>query len=309
MPYVLLVLTILFWSGNFVLGRGVHTEIPPIALSFWRWGVALLILIPFAIKPLINQRRLIQRNLKILTILALLAITNFNTFIYIALQTATAINTVLVNATTPIFIALVSWAGFKDRLALRQGIGIFISLFGLLWIISRGSPVALLSVRFSKGDLWTLLAALDWAVYTVLLRKRPAGLDPIGFLASIILIGLIFLVPIYIWEILTGAMIQPTRTTAFSILYVAVFPSILSYIFWNRAVGMVGANRAGIFMHLMPVFAIILSIMFLGERLLAYHTIGIGFIFFGIFLVTTVKTKEQATGIPSAIKTDHFKYP
>ena len=292
MPYVLLVLTVLFWSGNFVLGRGVHTEIPPIALSFWRWWVALLILIPFAIKPLINQRRLIRQNLKILTILALLAVTNFNTFIYIALQTTTAINTVLVNATTPILIVLVSWAGFKERVTLQQGIGIAISLFGLLWIISRGNPAVLLSVQFSKGDLWTLLAAASWAVYTALLRKRPDNLDPIGFLAAIILIGSIFLIPVYIWEIHTGAMIQPTRTTAFSILYVAIFPSILSYIFWNRAVGIVGANRAGIFIHLMPVFAIILSIIFLGERLLAYHIIGIGLIFFGILLVTDGRTKE-----------------
>jgi len=286
MPYLLLTLTVLFWSGNFVLGRGVHDLIPPVALAFWRWTIALLILLPFALTPLKTQQHMIRKHWKILTLLAVLSVTNFNTFIYLALQSTTAINTIMVNAMTPVFIAVIAWAGFRDRINLRQFSGIVLSFFGLAWIVSRGHPEILFSMQFTPGDLWTLSAAMCWAIYTVLLRKRPEGLHPVAFLTAIIAIGLLFLLPVYLWEMSTGAVIRPTRTSILSVLYVAVFPSVLAYIFWNRAVGSVGATRAGIFMHLMPVFGIILAIIFLGERLSPYHVLGIVMIFSGILLTT-----------------------
>jgi drug/metabolite transporter (DMT)-like permease len=279
-------LTVLFWSGNFVLGRGVHDVVPPVALAFWRWTIALLILLPFALTPLKAQRHMIRKNWKILTLLALLSVTSFNTFIYIALQSTSAINTIMVNAMTPVFIPLIAWVGFRDRITLRQFSGVVLSFFGLAWIVSRGHPEILLTLQFATGDLWTLSAAMCWAVYTVLLRKRPEGLHPIAFLAAIIAVGLLFLLPVYLWEMSTGTVIRPTRTSILSVLYVAVFPSVLAYIFWNRAVGSVGATRAGVFMHLMPVFGIILAIIFLGERLNVYHVLGIVMIFAGIVLTT-----------------------
>jgi len=287
MPYVLLTLTVLFWSGNFILGRGVHEFIPPVALAFWRWTVALLILLPLAVKPVIEQRDIIRKHWRILTLLAILSVTNFNTFIYIALRSTSAINALLVNATTPVFIAVIAWSCFGDNITRRQGLGIVLSFIGLLWIISRGHPKILLTVQFAGGDLWTLAAAMSWAIYTVLLRRLPKVLHPVGFLATITGIGLVFLIPVYIWEMVSGNSIRPDITSIASILYAAVFPSILAYVFWNRAVGDVGATRAGIFMHLMPVFGVILAIIFLGERLSAYHLLGFGTIFSGILLTAS----------------------
>ncbi|MFC1828137.1 DMT family transporter [Thermodesulfobacteriota bacterium] len=286
MAYLLLTLAALFWSGNFVLGRGVNDIIPPVALAFWRWAGALAILMPFAIRGIIRQRREIRKNLGILTVLAILSVTNFNTFLYTALRTTTAINAALVNSITPIFIVLISWIGFNDRITYRQTIGVVISLIGLVWIITQGNLDILLTVRFSSGDLWTLAAALSWALYTVLLRKRPEYIDPIPFLTILVVIGLVFLSPIYVWEIRSGASFQLSPAVLASIGYVALFASVLAYIFWNRSVAVVGANKAGIFVHLMPVFSIVLAFIFLGETLAVYHLVGMILIFSGIYLTT-----------------------
>ena len=286
MAYLLLILATLFWSGNFVLGRGVNEIIPPVALAYWRWTGALAILMPFAIRGLIRQRREIRKNIGILTVLAILSVTNFNTFLYTALRTTTAINAFLVNSMTPIFIVLVSWIGFNDRINTQQTIGVALSLSGLIWIITQGNLEILLSVKFSSGDLWTLAAALSWAFYTVLLRKRPEHIDPIPFLTTLVLIGLVFLSPIYLWEIRSGASFELSPAVFASIGYVALFASVIAYIFWNKSVAVVGANKAGIFVHLMPVFGIILAYIFLGETLAVYHLVGMMLIFSGIYLTT-----------------------
>ena len=286
MPYVLLTLTVLFWSGNFVIGRGIHSVVPPVSLAFWRWVAALALLIPFALRPMMRQRALIRRHWKLLCLLAILSVTNFNTFIYLALQANTVINTVLINSLTPVFIVFVSWIGFREKISVLQCLGGLLSFAGLIWIITRGEPALLFSIRFSGGDLWTLAAALSWAVYSVLLRKRPPHLDPVGFLGFIIAAGLLFLSPFYFWEITRGAGFMVDKGTVGAVLYIALFASVLAYIFWNKAVAAVGANRAGIFVHLMPVFSITLAFIFLGERLQAYHLPGIVLILCGIVLTT-----------------------
>ncbi|MDY6790018.1 MAG: DMT family transporter [Thermodesulfobacteriota bacterium] len=294
MPYLLLTLTVLFWSGNFILGRGVHEVIPPIAMSFWRWTIALLIILPFAVKPLKRQWDLIRRHWKIMTLLAIFSVTIFNSFIYLALHSTLAVNAIIINAMTPIFIVLFSRIGFKDRITLLQTFGVIISFIGLLWIISHGNLNNLIPIQFVRGDLWTLSAAMSWAMYTILLRKRPQKMSPVCFLASIIIIGLFFLFPFYVWEIHTGATIRLTATSVISVLFVGVFPSVLAYLFWNKAVEIIGASKAGIFIHLMPVFGAILAYIFLGERLRLFHIAGICLIFFGIYLTTIYKTKIQA---------------
>jgi drug/metabolite transporter (DMT)-like permease len=287
MHYVLLIFAVLFWSGNFIVGRGIHNEIPPITLAFWRWAVALLIILPFSLGHIVHQFDIIRRNLKILTILAILSVTNFSIFIYMALKLSTATNTVLINSMIPIFIVMVSWLGFKERITLRQSIGIAISLAGLMFIIANGNPSTLISVRFSKGDLWTICAGISWALYSVLLRKCPIELNSLGFLATLIIIGTLFISPFYIWEMSTGKTMNISQASIGSIVYVALFASILAYIFWNKAIQIIGANKTGIFIHLMPVFSIILAIIFLDEKLRGYHIKGTILIFSGILLTTT----------------------
>ncbi|MCW9096942.1 MAG: DMT family transporter [Ignavibacteriaceae bacterium] len=287
MHYVLLIFAVLFWSGNFIVGRGIHNEIPPMTLAFWRWAVALLIILPFSLGHIVHQFDIIRRNLKILTVLAILSVTNFSIFIYIALKLSTATNTVLINSMIPIFIVMVSWLGFKEQITLRQSIGIAISLAGLIFIIANGNLSTLISVRFSKGDLWTICAGISWALYSVLLRKCPIELNSLSFLATLIIIGTLFISPFYIWEMSTGKTMNISQASIGSIVYVALFASILAYIFWNKAIQIIGANKTGIFIHLMPVFSIILAIIFLDEKLRGYHIKGTILIFSGILLTTT----------------------
>jgi drug/metabolite transporter (DMT)-like permease len=210
-----------------------------------------------------------------------------------ALKLSTATNTVLINSMIPIFIVMVSWLGFKERITLRQSIGIAISLAGLLFIIANGNLSTIISVRFSKGDLWTICAGISWALYSVLLRKCPTELNSLSFLATLIIIGTLFISPFYIWEMSTGKTMNISQATIGSIVYVALFASILAYIFWNKAIQIIGANKTGIFIHLMPVFSIILAIIFLNEELREYHVKGTILIFTGIFLTTAGKIKFQ----------------
>ena len=293
MHYLLLILAVLFWSGNFVVSRGIINEIPPMTLAFWRWTIALLIILPFALKPIMRQKHLIRQNWKILTVLAILSVSNFSMFIYMALKSSTVTNAVLINSMIPIFIVIISWMGFKERITLRQAMGIAISLTGLMFIITEGNLSTLIAVRFGKGDMWTISAGISWALYSALLRKCPAEFDSLSFLGTLIIIGTSFILPFYIWEISIGKTMNVTCASIGSIVYVAFFASILAYIFWNKAIQTIGANKTGVFIHLMPVFSIILAMIFLDEKLRGYHIKGTILIFSGIFLTTAHTIKFQ----------------
>ncbi len=286
MPYLLLVLTTLFWSGNFVISRGMHASMPPMALSFWRWALAFLILAFFGMRHLRADKKLALQHKKFLIIQGLLGVTGFNSLIYLAMQTTTAINAALVNSCTPIIIVLISWARFKDRLSLRQCLGVAISLCGVLLIISRGDLSSLLQLQFNSGDILVFLAACLWAFYSVNLKKYPSGLHPLAYQTAIAMVGLTALLPLYLLEIASGKTLLVTPGSVVTIIYVAVFASVLAFIFWNRAVSMLGANIAGPFIHLMPAFSTILAVFFLGETLTQNHLMAILLIFGGIFMTT-----------------------
>jgi drug/metabolite transporter (DMT)-like permease len=300
MPYLLLLLVVLFWSGNFIVARGIQEFIPPLSLSFWRWALALLILIPFSAGSFLQQKNQMREHWKIILILGILGIACFSTFIYIALHSTTVTNTVLVNATNPIFIVIFSWIGFKDRVSLLQIAGIVLSLGGVVWIITRGNLSFLMTLQFARGDLWTLAAAVCWALYTVLLRQYPGRTDSIAFLTALFMAGLIFLAPLYIWESFTESTIRLNTTSVGGAIYLGVFPSIFAYIFWNRGVKAVGANRAGVFVYLIPVFSIVLAFFLFDERFQSYHPPGILLIGLGIFLTTYFGKRK-----PSELKQGH----
>jgi drug/metabolite transporter (DMT)-like permease len=286
MDYLLLLLTVLFWAGNFVMGRWIHPEIPPVTLAFLRWTLALVILLPFTFREVYRQRNVIQQNLKMIALLALLSVTNFNIFLYISLNTSPVTNAALINSMIPIFIVILSWVGFRRRISFVQAVGIVLSLSGLVFIVIKGDLAALRAVRFLRGDLWALSAALSWAIYTVLMRNYPIALSPISFLTAIIIIGVVFIFPVYLGELVGGARPNFTPAAVGGICYLAIFPSILSYLFWNRGIRTVGATRTGVFIHLIPVFSIVLAMFFLGETLKTFHLIGACLIFSGIYLTT-----------------------
>jgi len=283
-PYLLLVLTTLFWSGNFVLGRAVHTVFTPFTLSFWRWAVALAILLPFVWASRREQGPLIRRHGPILLLLSILGVVNFNTFVYIGLQSTTATNALIMLSVTPVLIVALSFLLLRQTVTGWQALGILISLAGVLVIVGRGEVRALLARQFNPGDLWILAAVLSWALYSVCLRWRPAELEPLNFQAVTMILGVIILAPLYGWDLAQGRTVAVNTATVGSILYLALFPSILAYIFWN--VAELGANRTGQFLHLMPAFGAVLSMVFLGERLYGFHAAGIALIALGIWLAT-----------------------
>lgn len=288
-PYLLLTLTVLFWAGNFVLGRGVHDAVPPIALSFWRWATALLIVAPFVARPLWTQRRAVMRAWKTLLLLGVLGVAGFSTLVYVGLQTTTATNGVLLNTTNPVLIILISWLFLRQRLRAWQVIGVALGLLGVLVIVTRGELQALRTLRFTPGDLFVLAGVACWAVYTVCLRWRPAGLDALTFLGATVAVGVAAIAPFYVWELGHAAPLVLTPTIGMSILYFALFPSVLAYIFWNRAVTEVGASTAGLFIYLMPVFGVLLSLIFLRESLYPFHLVGIALVVAGVYFATTRK--------------------
>ena len=283
---MLLLLTVLFWSGNWVVGRGIRADVPPIALSFWRWTLALLCLLPWAWRPLLAQRRELLRHWRLLTLLGVLGGACHNAMTYFGLTMTTATNGVLLASATPIMIIALSWALFGKRLQALEWVGVLVSLAGVLVIVAHGDLASLLKLTVNKGDLWVLLAMLTWALYTVLLTRRPAGLHPYAFLAVICFTGLVALAPFYAWEVAGGALINPSQGALLAIAYAGVFPALLGFIFWNRAVAAVGSNSAGLFMNLMPAMGTLLAILFLGEQPHLFHLAGILLILGGVTLTT-----------------------
>ena len=296
-PSVLLTLSALFWGGNFVVGRWASTDIPPLNLTFWRWLVAGLILLPFVAAPIWQHRARLRKHLWLLIVLAVTGMVMFHSFTYIALNTTTAINAAVVLASMPMVIPVVSVLMGDERLSARQALGIVISVLGVVVIVSRGSMEVLVNLSFTPGDLWVLASVVAWSVYSVLLRRLPKGeglsIPPMVVLGASMWIAIIVLLPLYLWEFTEVGGFELNISSILVIGYVAVFASIAAFVCWNAGVLQVGANKAGLFIHLIPLFASIFSIIFLGESLKTYHFIGIAPILVGIILTTTAQTPPK----------------
>jgi len=284
-PYLLLTLAVLFWAGNFILGRAFHNDIPPVALAFWRWiGAAMLVTLP-ALPHLRRDRRALIQHWPVILLLATLGIAAFNTLAYSGLQYTEAINAFLLQSLMPVLIVLLSFLIFHEKVTKLQCLGVLVSLCGAVTIIARGDVDILMSLSINHGDLLVFTAVVCYAGYTVMLRKRP-HMHPLSFIATTFWIGALLLIPFYLWETLTVAALELKPTNLMVIGYVSVFPSIVSYLCFNRGVELVGANRAGLFIHLMPVFGSLMAVSFLGESFCWYHGVGISLIGTGIYLAT-----------------------
>jgi len=282
-PYLLTAVAPLCWGGNIVLARGVADIIPPVSFAFWRWVIAFLILLPFTWRTACNDWPVVVKSWKVMCVLSILGISFFNTMLYAAVHTTTAINGAMIQTTMPAVIILATLVIFKERVSGLQILGVAICFVGAFIVILRGRWDTLLEMSFAPGDILIMSAVFLYALYSALLRRRPA-IHPLSFLIYSFGIGIIFLLPLYVWEQTGSATMQLTRPVILSILYVAVFPSIVAYFCWNRGVEVLGANRTGLFINLIPVFASVLAILFLGESLQAFHLIGMGLIFGGMIL-------------------------
>jgi drug/metabolite transporter (DMT)-like permease len=287
LPFLLLTLAAFFWAGNWVVGRALREAMPPVALSFWRWSVAALILAPFVLPRLVGRRHLVLHHWRILLLLGLLGAALFQVLIYFGLARTTTVNAVLMNGSVPLFILLSSWAIEGERASPRQIAGILISFVGIVIIMLRGDPAALLELRFSAGDAIVLAAMPVWGVYSVMLKRRPRDLDGVELLFIMAVISAAGLSPFLAAEHLLGRTGTLSWESAGAVLYVALFASVLGYICWNRGVLALGASRAGFTAHLIPAFGTLLAILLLGESFRLFHLAGFAAILAGVTLATT----------------------
>lgn len=285
-PYFLLVLTTLFWSGNMVLGRAIREQVPPLTLAFWRWAIAFLLVLPLALPHLRAQWPSLCAAWKAVVILGLLGVGGYNTFAYIGLTFTPATNAVLLNSFIPIATIALSCVVLKKHLHRVEWLGVALSFIGVTTIVCRGSLQTLADLSLNVGDLWMLAAVVVWALYTIGLQWRPANVDPMLLLAAFTVVGLFALAPAYAWEIAQGRAIVLSPSSLAGIVYTGTFPGFLGYVFYNRAVAEVGAGKASLFLHLMPVFGTLLAAILLDEMPHLYHVFGIALIFLGIYLTT-----------------------
>ena len=288
--YIFLVLAVLFWSGNFITGRYISSSIEPMQLSFYRWFFVLILLLPYIVINYKNLMRGFKKDSLLLVVFGAFGIAGFNTFLYYGLQTTTATNALLINSSTPIFIILISSIIFRTLITKVQFFGVIVSTIGVLYLILKGDINHILELKFTPGDLWIVAAALDWALYSVLLKFKPKDLSSFEFLTITTIIGVIILYVAFISQgfTLEFSFLQ-NNDILYSLIYIVIFPSFLSFYFWNMATIEIGANKAGQSAHLMPIFGAFLAYIFLDEVLQFYHMVGMILIALGIYLTMFFK--------------------
>ena len=286
LPYLLLILASCTWAGNIVLGRAVHGEILPLALAFFRWSVAFVVLVPLTYASFRRDFPVIQRHWKWLTLVTATGVVLFHSLLYTGLTSTTALNAGLMMATSPIIIPAIAYLIHRDKLTKMQGLGLVASVFGVGIIITQGDLAVLSSLTFTPGDLWVLTAVPLWGVYSVVLKDRPTGLSSRALMFCITGLGSIMLIPFYMWEFSNYGGFDLNAPNLLTIVYISVVASVVAYFAWNKGVADVGAIKAGPFLHVIPACTALLAIVFLGEVLQPFHFPGIALIVFGIVLTT-----------------------
>ena len=285
LAYFLLVLTTIFWSGNFIVGKAASMyEIPPFSLNFYRWFFAGLILLPFTIKELINKKNYIINNIGFFIILGITSITIFNSIVYYSLYYTQVINGVLMISTIPVWIIFIASLLKIEKTNIFQIIGVILSLTGVIFIITKADLELIKNLDFNRGDLSMVAAMFAWAVYSALLKKKTYEISQITLLQVVIICGLVFLIPIYFIEMNSGNIIKLGKPFYLTLTYVVLFPGLASFFFWIKGISIIGANRAGVFLHLMPIFGAIMAMIIFDEKFMFYHFLGAVFIVMGITL-------------------------
>ena len=283
--YIFLILATLFWSGNFIVGKAASLfEIPPFTLNFYRWIFAWLILAPFTLKEIFQKKNYIINNIKLFLILGVTSITVFNSIVYYSLNFTQVISGVLMISTIPVMIIFFCWVFKIEKANFYQILGVFFSLMGVVVIVTNANISKLLNLNFNKGDLWMVVAMFSWAMYSALLRKKKFKLSQISLLQTIISAGLILLLPAYLIEMALGYKVDIHLPFILTLTYVVLFPGLASFFFWIKGISIIGSNRSGIFLHLMPIFSTIMAMFIFKEKFMIFHLIGAISIITGIIL-------------------------
>ena len=285
LAYLLLILTTIFWSGNFIVGKAASMyEIPPFSLNFYRWFFAGLILLPFTYKEIITKKSYILNNIGFFIILGVTSITIFNSIVYYSLYYTQVISGVLMISTIPVWIIFISSMLNIEKTNIFQIIGVALSLTGVIFIITKADIDLIKNLDFNKGDLTMVIAMFSWALYSSLLKKKKYEISQISLLQVVIITGLVFLTPVYFIEMNMGNVIKLGKPFYLTLTYVVLFPGLASFFFWIKGIGIIGANRAGAFLHLMPIFGAIMAMIIFDEKFMFYHFLGAIFIIAGITL-------------------------
>ena len=283
--YIMLVCATLFWSGNFIVGKFAFlTNIPPLSLVFYRWLLVWLILLPFTFKEILKHKEIILNNLPVLFFLGFTSVGLFNSFTYLSLIHTQVINSTLFNTAIPAVIILLCFLFKIEKTNKFQILGLIISVLGILSIITKLDIKIFLSLNFNKGDIIMIGGVITWGIYSTLLKKKKFTLPLLTLVHVICTFGLICVFPQFFYEFSQGQFIEFNTNLFYILIFLALFPSIGSYYCWAGAVSIIGANRAGIFLSLIPLFSTIMAIAFYKEQFQFFHLIGAILIIIGLFL-------------------------
>ena len=289
---IYLICATLFWAGNFIIGKTARiNEIPPISLNFYRWLIAWFILLPFTYKEIIEKKEYILKNLGIFIILGITAVSIFNSALFYSLQFTQVITGVLMISVVPVMIIFFSALLKIEKTNIFQILGVALSLTGVVFIITKADIEILKNLDFNKGDLTMLIAMFSWSIYSALLKKKKYELSQITLLQVVIGFGVIILIPFYFIDINIGNEIKFDLPFFLILTYVVFFPGLISFFLWIKGVGLIGANRAGVYLHLMPILGAIMAVIIFDEKIMFYHFVGAIFIISGIFLSNRKKIK------------------
>ena len=294
----LAIITTIIWSGNFIIARGVYKEIPPISLAFYRWLLASIIIFFIGYKKFIAEKTFVFKHWKYLFWVALMGITLFNTFIYIAGHYTSAINLALIGTTSaPVFAIIISAIFLNERITPLRIAGLLFCIAGILVLLSKGSIATLLAFRFSAGDVWILLSAFVFSIYTVLVKRKPATISPITFLFAIFIGGTLLLLPLFIVETLVMPPVIWDKSLFGSILYLGIGASVISFFCWNAAIARIGSIRTALFGNLIPIFSTLEAVWLLGETITLVHIISGALVIIGLVLANLKKAQGKKTMI------------
>ena len=293
LAYLILILTTIFWSGNFIVGKAASTfQIPPFSLNFYRWFFAGLILLPFTYKEILNKKKYILENIGFFIVLGITSITIFNSIVYYSLYYTQVISGILMISTIPVWIIFISSILNIEKTNIFQIIGVIFSLTGVIFIITKADLDLIKNLDFNKGDLSMVVAMFSWAVYSALLKSKKYEISQFTLLQVVKITGLIFLIPIYFIEMYLGHLIVIGKPFILTLTYVVLFPGLAAFFFWIKGISLIGTNRAGIFLHLMPIFGAAMAMIIFDEKFMYYHIFGAIFIVAGIALSNKKKVND-----------------
>lgn len=291
--YLMVLIPSIFWASNVVVARAVVQTTPPVAMTFWRWAGAILVLAPFALPKAIAQRALLQQYWKSLLVFAILGVVGFNMLVYLALPNTTAINATLIQGCIPAAVLCTSWLLFRTRVSMRMLIGTVASFVGLLVVISTGSLAVLTALHFNHADLLMSGAIWVWALYIALQKRMPSAIDPLVFLFATAVIGELFIAAFYVSQVAGPIGFDVSSWKIAALIYIAVFPTALAYYLWNQGIVRLGANAGAQSQYLIPVFGALFAMIFLGEQFHWYHAVGIALILWGIYMAISKQTAAK----------------